>query len=97
MAQSRRLSVENFKKWMNTLLKTHIWNMVTSQDLQDRLSSLTAIDGSFSVCFCYYLCLFFVFVCLFVSYWNVVTSQDSQGRLLHSLQVMVRYLCYFCF
>jgi len=45
LTMNRTLSPDNFKKWMNSLLKTHIWNLINSTSQQDKLGGLAAIDG----------------------------------------------------
>src|SRR4051794_39766081 len=38
------MSVENFKRTLKSLLKTHIWNMITSKSVNEQLGGLIAVD-----------------------------------------------------
>lgn len=38
------MSVENFKRWLKALLKTHIWNFISSKTIHEQLGGLIAVD-----------------------------------------------------
>ncbi len=42
-AQSREMSTENFKRWMNNLLKTHIWNLINSNVVGEKIGGIIAV------------------------------------------------------
>lgn len=43
-AQLREMSLENFKRWLKALLKTHIWNFISSKAIYEQLGGLIAVD-----------------------------------------------------
>jgi len=43
-SQSRDMSAEHFKRWMKTLLKTHVWNLINSPNNNEKIGGLMVVD-----------------------------------------------------